>query len=76
MQAEMGKRWGNRDRLLVRMEVEGEKISRNVNRLEHCLVEKWNPKVAGGEDLARLGWLMASVWGLKGKLGLAWLEEG
>ena len=76
MQAEMGKRWGNRDRLLVRMEVEGEKISRNVNRLEHCLVEKWNPKVAGGEDLARLGWLIASVWGLKGKLGLAWMEEG
>ena len=76
MQAEMGKRWGNRDRLLVRMEVEGEKISRNVNRLEHCLVEKWNPRVAGGEDLARLGWLMASVWGLKGKLGLAWMEEG
>ena len=76
MQAEMGKRWGNRDSLLVRMEVEGEEISRNVNRLGHCLVGKWNPRVAGGEDLARLGWLMASVWGLKGKLGLAWLEEG
>ena len=71
LQAKMGKRWGNRGSLLVRMEVEGEEISRNVNRLEHCLVGKWNPRVAGGENLARLGWLMASAWGLKGKLGLA-----
>ena len=23
-----------------------------------------------------MGWLMASVWGLKGKLGLAWMDEG
>ncbi|RVW45830.1 hypothetical protein CK203_086255 [Vitis vinifera] len=42
LQAEMGKRWGNRGSLLVRMEVEGEEISRNVNRLGHCLVGKWN----------------------------------
>ena len=40
------------------------------------MVGKWNPKVAGGEDLARMGWLMASVWGIKGKLGLAWMDEG
>ena len=58
------------------MEVEGEEISKNVNRLGHCLVGKWNPRVVGGEDLTRLGWLMASFWRLKGKLGLAWLEEG
>ena len=38
LQAKMGKRWGNRDRLLVRMEVEGEETSRNVNRLGHCLI--------------------------------------
>ncbi|RVW75070.1 hypothetical protein CK203_055997 [Vitis vinifera] len=76
MQAEMGKRWGNRDRLLVRMEVEGEEISRNLSRLGHCLVGRWNPRVAGGENLERLGWLMVSAWGLKGKLGLAWMEEG
>ena len=72
----MGKRWGNRDRLLVRVKVEGEEISRNLSRLGHCLVGRWNPRVARGENLERLGWLMASVWGLKGKLGLAWLEEG
>ena len=76
MQAEMGKRWGNKDRLLVRMEVEGEEISRNLSRLGHCLVGRWNPRVAGGENLERLGWLMVSAWGLKGKLGLAWMEEG
>ena len=58
------------------MEIEGEDICRNVDRLGQCLVGKWNPRVAGGEDLARMGWLMASVWGIKGKLGLAWLEEG
>ena len=76
LQAETGKIWGNRDRLLVTMEVKGEEISRNVSRLGHCLVGRWNPRVAGGENLARLGWLMVSAWGLKGKLGLAWLEEG
>ena len=76
LQAKMGKRWGNRDRLLVRMEVEGEEINRNLSRLGHCLVGRWNPRVAGGENLERLGWLMASAWGLKGKLGLAWLEKG
>ncbi|RVW53705.1 Dolichol-phosphate mannose synthase subunit 3 [Vitis vinifera] len=70
-----GQLWRRWDSLLVRMEVEGEEISKNVNRLGHCLVGKWNPKVVGGEDLTRLGWLMASVWRLKGKLGLAWLEE-
>ena len=73
LQAETGKIWGNRDRLLLRMEVEGEEISRNVSRLGHCLVGRWNPRVAGGENLARLGWLMVSAWGLKGKLGwLGW----
>ena len=76
LQAEMGKRWGNRDRLLVRMEVEGEEISRNLSRLGHCLVGRWNPRVAGGQNLEWLGWLMVSAWGLKGKLGLAWMEEG
>ncbi|RVW97825.1 hypothetical protein CK203_021277 [Vitis vinifera] len=37
---------------------------------------KWDPKAAGGGDLERMGWLMVSVWGLKGKLGLAWMDEG
>ena len=59
LQVEMGKRLESRDRNLVRVEVEGEEISRNLSRLEHCLVGSWNPRVAGGENLERLGWLMA-----------------
>ena len=61
VKAEMGKRWGNRNSISARMEIKGEDICRNVDRLGQCLVGKWNPKVAGGEDLARMGWLMASV---------------
>ena len=30
-----------------------------------------NLRVPGGENLERLGWLIVSSWGLKGKLGLA-----
>ena len=74
--SEMGKRRGNRNSIWIRMEIKGEDICRNVDRLGQCLVGKWNPKAAGGGDLARMGWLMASVWGLKGKLGLAWMDEG
>lgn len=73
---EMGKRGGNRNSIWVRMEFKEEDICRNVDRLGQCLVGKWNPKAAGGGDLARMGWLMVSVWGLKGKLGLAWMDEG
>ena len=73
---EMGERCGCRDSIWVRMEIKGEDICRNVDRLGQCLIGKWNPKAAGGGDLERMGWLMASVWGLKGKLGLAWMDEG
>ncbi|KAL6322002.1 hypothetical protein AAG906_003142 [Vitis piasezkii] len=63
MKAEMGKRWENRDSLSIRVEIEGEEICENVDRLGQCLVGKWNPRVAGGDDLVRMGWMMASVWG-------------
>ena len=56
-----------RDVTRVRVEVKGEEIRSNVSRLEHCSVEKWNPRSAREEDLERLGWSMASAWGLKGK---------
>ena len=65
-----------RDVTRVRVEVKGEEIRSNVSRLEHCSVEKWNPRSAREEDLERLGWSMASAWGLKGKLGLARLGKG
>ena len=44
LHVEMGKRWGNRDRLSIIVEVEGEEISRNMSRLGHCLVGRWSPR--------------------------------
>ena len=64
-----------RDATRVRVEVKGEEIRSNVSRLEHCLVGKWNPRSAREEDLERLGWSVASAWGLKGKLGMARLGK-
>ena len=61
---------------IVRVEVRGEEISRNLSKLEHCLVGSWNLSSARGEDLEKLGFLMANSWGLKGKLGLARMEKG
>ncbi|RVW33150.1 hypothetical protein CK203_094837 [Vitis vinifera] len=74
--AEMVKGSWNNDPDLLRVEVKGEEISRNLSRLDHCLIGSWNPSFARGEDLERLGWLMASSWGSKGKLGLASLGKG
>ena len=73
---ENGERWGRWGNIGLRMEAKGEESCRNVARLGQCLIGKWDPKAAGGGDLERMGWLMASVWGLKGKLGLAWMDEG
>ena len=73
---EMIKRSWSRNSKMVRVEVKGEEITRNLSRLEQCAVGSWNPSLAGGEDLERLGWLMASSWGLKGKLELARLGKG
>ena len=61
---------------IVRVEVRGEEISRNLSKLELYLVGSWNPSSARGEDLEKLGFLMANSWGLKGKLGLARMEKG
>ena len=73
---ELVKKPWSRDSKKVRVEVKREEISRNLNKLEDCVVGSWNPSLAGGEDLERLGWLMASSWGLKGKLWLASLGKG
>ncbi|RVW66557.1 hypothetical protein CK203_063871 [Vitis vinifera] len=56
--------------------VEREELSRNLSRLEHCLIGSWSPSNATGEDLEILGWEMAKVWGLKGKMGMASLGKG
>ncbi|KAL6342651.1 hypothetical protein AAG906_013057 [Vitis piasezkii] len=66
----------SRGKNLVRVEVREEEISRNLSKLEHCLVGCWNPSLARGEDLEKLGILMAKAWGLKGKLVLARMEKG
>ena len=73
---EKGERWGRWSNIGLRMEAKGEESCRNVDRLGQCLIGKWDPKAVGGGDLERMGWLMVSVWGLKGKLGLAWMDEG
>ena len=57
----------SRDSTRVRVKEKEEEIRRNLSRLEHCLVGKWNPSSEREEDLERLGWSMASAWGLKGK---------
>ena len=36
----------SRDITRVRVEVKGEEISKNLSRLEHCLVGNWNPSSA------------------------------
>ena len=74
--AEVVKRPRSRDRNTVRVEVRGEEISNNLSKLEHCLVGSWDPSSAREEDFEKLGWLMATSWGLKGKLGMARLEKG
>ena len=74
--SEKGERGGRRSNIGIRMEVKEEESCRNEDRLGQCLIGKWDPKVAGGGDLERMGWMLASVWGLKGKLGLAWMDEG
>ena len=74
--ADMVKGSWNKGSNTLRVEVKGEEITRNLSRLEHCLIGSWNPSSAEGEDLERLGWVMAKSWGLKGKLGLASLGKG
>ena len=56
--------------------MEREELSRNLGRLEHCLIGSWSPSNAKGEDLENLGWEMAKAWGLKGKIGMASLGKG
>ena len=53
-----------------------EEISKNLSRLEHCLVGSWNSSNEIGEDLENMGWKMAKAWGLKGKMGIAGMGKG
>ena len=60
--ADTVKGWGNKESNIIRMEVGREELSRNISRLEHCLIGSWNPSNAKGEDLENLGWKMAKAW--------------
>ncbi|RVW67007.1 hypothetical protein CK203_064871 [Vitis vinifera] len=57
------------------MEVGKEEIQNNLRKLEHCIIGSWDPSSEGGEDLETLGRSLAKIWGLKGNLGMARLEE-
>ena len=73
--AKVVKRQKYRDKNLVRMEVRKEEIQNNLRKLEHCIIGSWDPSSEGGEDLETLGHSLAKIWGLKGNLGMARLEE-
>ena len=47
-----------------------------LEKLAHCLVGSWDPMLGRGEDLRSWGIQMSKLWGLKGNLGLAKLEDG
>ncbi|RVW91428.1 hypothetical protein CK203_038552 [Vitis vinifera] len=73
---DMVKTWGDKEPSPIRVEVGREEISRNLSRLEHCLIGTWDPSNERGEDLENLGWKMAKAWGLKGKMGIASMGKG
>ena len=52
--AEMVKGSRDRDSKVVKVEVRGEEISKNLCKLEHCLVGSWNPSYTRGVD-AKIG---------------------
>ena len=74
--ADTMKGWWNKGSNNIRVEVEWEELSRNLSRLEHCLIGSWSPSNAKGEDLENLGQEMAKAWGLKGKMGMASMGKG
>ncbi|KAJ9696885.1 hypothetical protein PVL29_008886 [Vitis rotundifolia] len=73
--AEVLKQPGRKERA-TRVEVREKELSRNLNKLTHCLVGSWNPSLWWGDDLKCWGTQLMEIWGLKGSLGLAKLERG
>ena len=61
---------------VVRVKVDNRALGVSLEKLAHCLVGCWDPLPGKGEDLRSWGTQMAKLWGLKGNLGLAKLEDG
>ena len=66
----------SKGKAVAKVKIRKEALSSNLNKLTHCLVGFWNPNSVRGDDLKGWGTQMASMWGLRGKLGLAKLERG
>ena len=64
------------DHAAIKVAVREKEISRNLEKLGHCLVGSWNPRSGRGDDLKAWGTLLAKDWELKGNLGVAKLERG
>ena len=52
----------NKGSKIIRVEVGREELSRNLSRLEHCLIGSWSPSNATGKDLETLGWEMSIIY--------------
>ena len=74
--AEVIKQPMSKNRAVIKVAVREKEISRNLDKLGHCLVGSWNPKSGRGDDLKTWGTLLAKAWDLKGNLGIAKLERG
>ena len=55
----------SKGRAVIKVEVREKELSRNLNKLVHCLVGSWNPNSGRGDDLKSWGTLLAKSWGLK-----------
>ena len=74
--AEVIKQPMRKDCAAIKVAIRKKEISRNLEKLGHCLVGSWNPKSGRGDDLKTWGTLLAKDWDLKGNLGIAKLERG
>ncbi|RVW27497.1 hypothetical protein CK203_092024 [Vitis vinifera] len=74
--AEVIKQPMRNDHAAIKVAVREKEISRNLEKLGHCLVGSWNPRSGRGDDLKAWGTLLAKDWELKGNLGVAKLERG